>query len=815
MVWVKRLLIALLALVVLVAVAVGALILLVDPNDYKQTLEDEVKARYNRTLAIDGDIRFSMIPSLGLEISGVALSEPGSNQMFAAMESARVSVAWWPLLSRHLVIEHLTVNGIKANLVRDEAGRFNFQDFIQESPQASTESATPQREDDQPSLQLNIGGITVNGGEVAISDAQSKTALRVERLSASASGIALGEPFAFNVSGRMLGQQPRADATIQAQGRMTLAPDAGAYAVQALDLRVAGMLPGVRANTFSMRGNVSFNTHTQALDVSSLIAAFQGDVALATPLTSVEANLSAPQLMVDLAHDLIKLEKLSFKAQGKAGAAPFTVALDAPQLHVTQTEASSGPLQLLFQLEGNTPLEGKLALSEIAGNAKRFEVGKFTFDARHKQGDRQVHLAGSTPVTGSLQDETVELGGISATLNVTDPGLPQGKLEIPVTGSAQANLDAEQLAARLDATINGGKFASSVQATGFDRPDIRFEINADTLDIDKFYPAAAVVRTEDPKAAEKPAEAPAPAQPAPAFASLNDVRVNGAVRAGRLLARGVVATDVSALVRVADGRATISDVSATLYEGTLSGSAFAEAGKGAVGLDARLSGVSILPLLKALADNDTLSGKGDLTVNVASVATSEASLRSNLDGTVHVHLRDGAIRGINIAQSLRDFKAMLGAGADARQDADRSLSTDFTELQGALALQKGVGTVQNLLVAAPLLRITEGQPATINLVDETLDVVLDARVVNTSTGQGGKALEQLRDVTIPVRIVGGFTEPDYEILWSRVSSQALKRVLQNEAERQLDRLLNRRENNNEGANPAGRILGDALKGIFN
>src|SRR5690606_8617253 len=112
------------------------------------------------------------------------------------------------------------------------------------------------------------------------------------------------------------------------------------------------------------------------------------------------------------------------------------------------------------------------------------------------------------------------------------------------------------------------------------------------------------------------------------------------------------------------------------------------------------------------------------------------------------------------------------------------------------ALQKGVGVVQQLTVAAPLLRITEGQPATINLVDETLDVVVDVRVVNTSTGQDGKALEQLRDVTIPIRIAGTFSEPKYDVLWSRVSSQALKKVLQNEAERQLDRLLNRGDNGN-------------------
>src|SRR5690606_37022829 len=121
-------------------------------------------------------------------------------------------------------------------------------------------------------------------------------------------------------------------------------------------------------------------------------------------------------------------------------------------------------------------------------------------------------------------------------------------------------------------------------------------------------------------------------------------------------------------------------------------------------------------------------------------------------------------------RSLREFKTMLGAGADARQAADQSVTTDFTELVGNLRLKNGVGTVHDLRVTAPLLRVSEGQPANIDFVKEQLDVVLDVRVVNTSTGQGGKELSQLRDVRIPVHLVGPFDSPQYEIQWSRVGS---------------------------------------------
>lgn len=821
MIWIRRLLIALAVLAALIVVVVGAVLLLVDPNDYKQVLEQEVMARYKRSLAIDGDIRLSFIPSLGLEISGVALSEPESNQMFAAMDSARVSLAWWPLLSRHLVIEHLTVNGLKANLVRDENGRFNFEDFIRRSPDAGDapeDSDARTSGSRRPSLDLDIGGITVNGGEVALSDARSKTALRVERLSASAKGIAFDAPFEFAVSGRVLGQSPRADATVQASGRMRVDLESRLYAVQGLELRVAGMLPDIRANAFSVRGNAQYRTRTRELDMTGLAVTFQGDVALATPLTGVDASLSLPQASINLSDGAVALEKLSAKAQGKLNDAPFSAAIETPKLRVSEAQAEGGPIQLVFRSAGKSTWDGKAAISNLKGSMTELQAEEVAIDVKFTQGERRAGLVGGSPVLANLRAHSIQLPALNARLELTNSEQSEEGIALPVRGSIQADFLAQQAEINLDAGEEGARLSAHATVSDFDQPSVRFDVSADTLDVDRFLPVFTAVGKapeKAPAAKEKPSEPSNGGQSLPSGPGLNGIRAEGTVRARHLQVRGLEAANVSATINVAEGKAAVADVQASLYGGSLTGGAVFEGVSQALSVDAELNEVAVQPLMVALGGVGTLSGTGDVSIDVHTVATNQETLRQQLDGTLAVRLRDGAYRGINIAQSLRQFRNLIGTGQNESQQADRTLSTDFTELRGRLELKQGVGVMRDLVVTAPLLRVTEGKPATINLIEETLDVVVLARVVNTSTGQGGKALEELRDIAIPIHISGSFHDPTYDIRWAQVSSDALKRALRNEAERQIDRLLRRDQNTDESSNPTGRILGDALKGLFN
>lgn len=826
--WVRRLVIALGALVLLTGIVLVALVLFINPNDYKSTLVDLVKERYDRTLVIDGDIRLSVMPRLGLEIGGVSISEPHSNQVFAAVDSARASVAFWPLFSRHLIIEHLTLSGVKANVVRDAGGRFNFDDLLH-APAPAGAPVPANGASADGSIQLAVGSVNVSGGDVALRDEGNDMALRLERLNVSATGIAAGEAFDVNAAARLLGQSPRADATVQLQGRLGIEAAQGRYALRGLDLRMAGVLPSVRANAFGARGDVTYAADSGTLTLANVAVGFQGDLAFATPLTNVDAQLTAPQLVLDLPGERVEVEGLAGKAQGRMGEAPFTTSVDVPRLAVDEQTASGGPLQVAFAQEGEAGVSARLSLTGISGAAGRLAVAQAQLQASLQRQGRTARLELTSAATGSLTGRSLTLPALEATARIEGAGMPAAGLVVPVSGRLAADAGAGTLDSRLVAALPGGDLTLTAKASDLLAavPALTFDLSANALDIDALWPP---LPAESAAATPAPARAPA-AEPAPPaetpvdLSALQQLNAQGRFRVAALTVREVAIRDLSGRIALADGRAVLSDLSAQVFEGRLTGQASAEAGTQRLSATGRWAGVALQPMLTHLTGKDSLSGRGDLRWSLASTGKTVEAMRRGLDGELALDVRNGALRGVNVAQSLRDFRALIGSGEPDTQAVDRERTTDFSELRAVLDIAQGTGTLRDVYVAAPLLRITESSPATVDLVNERLDVLFDARVVNTSSGQDGKALEALRGVTVPILVSGPWQAPEYTVQWNRVAARTLSQTLEREAGRQLERLLGGRErdeappeagsNSEEAAREAGKLLGNALKGLFN
>ncbi|MHB9119811.1 MAG: AsmA family protein, partial [Burkholderiales bacterium] len=94
-------LVAFLALVALVAATFN-------PNDYKPLIVKLVQEKKQRTLKLEGDINLTYFPRIGADLGKLALSEHGSDKEFAAVDSARVSLAVLPLLKKQqLVVDRI------------------------------------------------------------------------------------------------------------------------------------------------------------------------------------------------------------------------------------------------------------------------------------------------------------------------------------------------------------------------------------------------------------------------------------------------------------------------------------------------------------------------------------------------------------------------------------------------------------------------------------------------------------------------------------------------------------------------------------
>ncbi len=826
--WFKRILIGLVVLVVVAVVGLAIFLLTFDPNAYKYKLEELVQERYHRTLTIDGEIELSLFPRIGLSVQGVSLSEVNSTETFASIESTRLAVAVWPLLSNSFVVDHVAISGFKARVVRGKDGQFNFSNLVggtapvvatpanpaealagaaQTAAQALTSGTLPPSRNN---MQIDIAGLDLKDGEVLLQDEMSGMAVAVTKINANTGRVTFNQPFDVRLTARLEGGNPRIDANLTGQALLTLDPSAKRYAAQKLDLRMDGKLPGAEAKSLAVRGNLAFNGQKSALDVAGLEVVFQGDVTdPAARATNVDASVAMPKLSIDPHKSQLQIEKLAVRAKGGVADGPFEFAVDAPALNISPTQATGEALTGRVRISG---LDASFGLNGISGNATELDIKEAKLDSTSKKGERVVKLTFASPLSLNLLQRQGGLVGLRGDVNITDPGLPKGSLQIPVIGSLNVDLLKDTASSKINAVLEGGKFDLTADIAKLsDAPQVNFALAVDTLDLDKLVPpaAAAAAPAKPPadgkKDENKPVAPAAPADDSINLSALVGPSVNGTLKVGKLVVRGLKADDVAAAVKLDRGKLDISSLTAGLYGGKLAGALSVDAAQGnQLATKMSLAGISIEPLLMDLAQRNVLSGTGSLALDLKTAGANAYAMKSGLGGTLQVRLRDGAVKGINLTQTLRELKAALKPESqDETVAADTSKQTAFSEMDADLAFTKGVASVKRLNVVSPLLRVTQGEPATIDFVKNELDLVARARVVNPAADPEGKELIDLKDVTIPVHVRGPFEKPTYTLLWKDAIAGILKRSLENKLREAVT-----------GKGKGGAAVDKALKGLL-
>src|SRR5260370_35495799 len=125
---------AIVGLLVLLVLGAAIFAMTFDPNRYKGQIEALVKDKTGRPLRLKGNLELAFWPALGAKVNGVTLSERASDQQFVAVDSAHASVALLPLLHGQAIVDGIRVSGLKANIVKEEDGRFNFSDLMVAQP---------------------------------------------------------------------------------------------------------------------------------------------------------------------------------------------------------------------------------------------------------------------------------------------------------------------------------------------------------------------------------------------------------------------------------------------------------------------------------------------------------------------------------------------------------------------------------------------------------------------------------------------------------------------------------------------------------
>jgi AsmA protein len=730
-----------------------------DPNEYKPQIVQAVKEHTQRELKLEGDIKLALFPSIGARVGKAALSERGGKGQFAAVTDLKVVVKLAPLLSRQVVVDAIEVKGLRANLVRFKDGKTNFDDLAGAGAKPAPKSGAP-----GAPLKIDIDHVLIEDSAFTFADQAAGARYELSKVNLKTGRIASGVPTRIDLAATLRSDKPKLDVEATVKARAVIDLEKQRYTLEGLDVAAKGAAAGMTSLALSAKGDVALRPAAQELSAS----------------------------------------KLAVALSGKPAAGEFNVKFEIPRLNVSKESVSGERIALEATMnETKRKLVAKIELSALTGNAAAFKAAALAADVELRQEGAAVKAKFVSPAAGSLDQQRFALSKLAANFTVNHAQLPKNPLEATLDGALEVDWGKQTASSTFAATIDESTIKGKAGVARFDPPYYTFDLDVDRLDADRYLP-----KTD--------AKAKQPEQPLD-LSALKALNASGSVRIGSLKVSNVKASNVKLDIKAANGKLGVSPMSANLYQGSLAGALAVNAQASPVfAVRQKLTGVSVGPLLKDIADNDSLEGRGTVALDVTARGNTVSALKKALNGSAAVSLADGAVKGINVAQSIRGAKAKLGTlRGEQVQESDKAQKTDFSELTATFNIKDGVARNDDLSMKSPLLRV--GGAGNIDLGNDKLDYLVQATIVGTIKGQGGRGADDLAGLTVPVRVSGPVAAPGYRLDFSAVVTETVKQkveqTVRSKIEERLGGAAQEAPKGETRSGPAGGAL-DALKGLF-
>lgn len=536
------------------------------------------------------------------------------------------------------------------------------------------------------------------------------------------------------------------------------------------------------------KASFDLNTHVDAKQEQVAVNLFanvdgskiNGNIALAGfKQSSVKFNLTADKL------DLNKLLGANKAKPQKAGAASKPANLSALKTVLAQGSINIGSLlydkyqvsnlAATITADGTalivSPFFAKVDDSQIKGSLgiRNFDKPLYVFDLDIDRinADRYVSSSSNSKASNNKPADLSALKALNASGSLRIGSLKYGKtqssnIRIDVKADGQ-KLEANPFSARIDdSNIN-----ASLAVSRFDAPLYSFNVNIDKLDADRYLTTSATKSGEAKASGDTPLD----------LSALKTLNATGEAKLGWLKLANIKTSQVHIGLKAAGGQATVSPFAADLYQGNMAGSLHVDArSTPVITFKQEMHGVAVGPLLVDAINNNMLDGKGTVKVDVSTQGNSVNALKKTLNGNAALNLADGAIKGVDIAGSIRNLKSKINIlKAQGNAGADPKPRTEFSEMTASFKISNGVAHNDDLNMKAPLFRITGN--GDIDIGREMVNYLAKPTVVKTLKGQGGAELDALNGLTLPLKITGTFSAPKYNLDLAGVSAALAKSQL--------------------------------------
>ncbi len=736
----------------LVVVAVIAASVLVNPNDYRDTISDKVRDATGRELKIEGDIHLSFFPWLGLELGKLELGNAKGfgKAPFASIGAAEARVKILPLLSGKVEMDKVVLNGLQLQLVRRADGTANWDDLAGKGEAKAEKPAAGKPAKPTPPGQklaaLAIGGVEISNASVVWQDDMAKQRVALSEFNLSSGAISLEQPIPLSISGKVDSSNPALKAAIDLKTVIGLDLNQERYRLDELVLSLDAngkIIPGGKA-VLTLGGNVAADLKQQTASVKQLSLKGMG--------VTLTGDLDAGNIMAKpTAAGKVKLVLTDPQALSAVVALP-------PELN--KAALTGGSVDADFRVDLGKAQSLKLAPLKLDAMGLVLTVrasGKQIIDNPSFSGD----LASGEFVPRLLMKNA----GV-APPEMADPSA-MGKAKL--SANFNAGLDSVALD-NLKLQLDNTNLSGTASVKNFKAPVIRYQLALDGIDADRYLPPP----SDKPAPKATPATAAAAAATTLPLKLLRSLDIDGTFKVSKVKVMNLSSTNIVATVRAAKGKFRVKPLGAKLYKGSYAGDlSFDVTGKTPViGMNEKLTGVEAGPLLKDFMGKDYVTGKANLAVKMSAKGIDPMAIRKSLNGKGNFSFENGQVKGVNIGHLIRVAYAKVKKQSEPKEE---TKDTDFADLKGSFTAKNGLVTTRDLYARSPLFQVKGKGNA--NLVNEKLDMRLETTVVGNLQDAASQSIGELKGTMIPITIKGKFSDPSFGVdVESVLRARAKKKV---------------------------------------
>ena len=448
-----------------------------NPNDYKDDVIKLVKDKKQRTLNIEGDITLSYWPKIGADLGKISLSEHQSKTIFASVKNVKVALEVLPLFKKQFVVDTIYVDGANANVIRRKDGTFNFDDLM-----------SKEKEDSQ--FKFDVEGVNVTNSEASFTNESTGARYSINKFNMKSGHIALAEPVDLETDFSVSANQPETAADVKLKGNFLIDPETKHFKVKGLDSTIVGDLFGGTGLKIKANGDID----------------------------------AKPELMEFLVSDL------KFVASGNFDNAKQSIDLSAPALTILKDQVSSQKVLLsIGQEKAGDVFKANMVLADMKGSPKALQSSGITGDLSAIQGKRTITGTFSSPFNGNITDLIFDIPKLAGNLTIKDPSLPNGGIKGSFNLAANTDIKKELASSKFNLNMADTKLTGDVSVIGFKtnvKPiSIKFNLNADKLDLNKLLGKSIAISKTNNKTNNKPAD----------MSTLKNMSLDGKLNIGSLI----------------------------------------------------------------------------------------------------------------------------------------------------------------------------------------------------------------------------------------------------------------------------------------